>query len=577
MSSPEVALIVSTYERPQHLARCLLSIANQMCDPQQLEVVVTDDGSTDETLEVVRQFAEMVEFRVQFTTHEHDQFRLARCRNEGVCASSAPYLIFLDGDLVVPADFVEQHLAHRRSGVTVVGESCWLDEETTGTIDAAAIQSHDMRSWCSPAEAKRLRWKSIRGVIYGMLRLNGRPRLKGGNVALWREDYERINGYDEEFVGWGEEDTDLRRRLQRSGVRFRSSIHWARTYHLWHSRHSTAKTENEPTHNMQLLASEDRPARCLKGLGESESFEIIGWGAGHETRREFGMNDLHVFETDDWPHQALRFHAADACEATPASEVRQRFDRVVCLNLRERTDRWSQFCRRIEQAAWPFKEPERFFAVDGRVCTPPDWMRNSYAECEGAWGCYQSYVRILEQALLDDVDSLLVLEDDAVFVPGFSEKVAEFLSQVPRDWDHLFFGGEHKQEPTRIGPDLYRCHRVHRTHAHALGRKFIRETYDYLISYPTTNHYVRRGLFGFQDRLRRILRRPKPLFSTSDMERSAHVDHHFGFMHLTGRYNVYAPATWLVGQSAGTSSILEEDVPEKFWSWEDSPLRLAAA
>jgi glycosyltransferase involved in cell wall biosynthesis len=79
--SPEIALLVSSYQRPQHLSRALLSIAMQRRVAGRMEVVVTDDGSTDDTPQVVHDFARSVDFPVRFTTHPHAGFQLCRCRN----------------------------------------------------------------------------------------------------------------------------------------------------------------------------------------------------------------------------------------------------------------------------------------------------------------------------------------------------------------------------------------------------------------------------------------------------------------------------------------------------------------
>ena len=73
---PDVALIVSTYQKPRHLRLSLASIAQQKGVSGKLEVVITDDGSTDETFDVVDRFAATVEFPVTLTTHRHDNFQL---------------------------------------------------------------------------------------------------------------------------------------------------------------------------------------------------------------------------------------------------------------------------------------------------------------------------------------------------------------------------------------------------------------------------------------------------------------------------------------------------------------------
>jgi len=119
----DIAIIVSTYERPQHLARCLESIAVQQGVDGRFEVVVTDDGSRDETLGLVAAAARRSDFPLTFTTHDHAGFQLARCRNEGTAASTAPYLLFTDGDCLLPRDHVWIHLDERRRG-WITGGDC---------------------------------------------------------------------------------------------------------------------------------------------------------------------------------------------------------------------------------------------------------------------------------------------------------------------------------------------------------------------------------------------------------------------------------------------------------------------
>src|SRR5262245_15146495 len=114
MARPEIAVLISSFERPAHLRRALASIAAQKGLRGSLEVVVTDDGSRDETPKIVREFAASVPFPVRMTTHPHDGFQLARCRNEGVAASTADYLLFLDGDCIIPPDHLKIHLDRRR-------------------------------------------------------------------------------------------------------------------------------------------------------------------------------------------------------------------------------------------------------------------------------------------------------------------------------------------------------------------------------------------------------------------------------------------------------------------------------
>ena len=180
-----------------------------------IEVVVTDDGSTDETPEVVHDFARSVDFPVRFTTHPHTTFQLCRCRNEGVAASTAPYLLFLDGDCLLPPDHVAIHLQRRRPGAVRAGTFVRFDEQTSARIDDDVIRRGEFVKWAPAKKLRRMRAKGWRSILYEWVGHPTKPRLAGNNVGIWRSDYERINGYDENFVGWGWEDDDLGRRLRR--------------------------------------------------------------------------------------------------------------------------------------------------------------------------------------------------------------------------------------------------------------------------------------------------------------------------------------------------------------------------
>ena len=271
---PEISILVSSYERPRHLERVLVSIACQKGVLGRIEVVVTDDGSQDDTLDVVNHFAERCSFPIRYTTHAHRGFQLARCRNDGVRASSAAYLLFLDGDCVIPTDHVEQHLKRRRRGVAWSGFCYRLGKVESAGLDMSAVMRGDYLSMPSRSEIAKLRKLALKSRLYSWIRHPTKPRLFGGNIGVWRSDYERVNGYDENFVGWGGEDDDLRMRLRRSGVRIHSILPWTRTYHLWHPPVDSAPASIMDGDNIPYLHRPKRLTRCLNGLVRREATDL---------------------------------------------------------------------------------------------------------------------------------------------------------------------------------------------------------------------------------------------------------------------------------------------------------------
>lgn len=278
--SPEITLLLSTYEKPGHLSRALLSIAQQEGVDGAIELVVTDDGSTDETPHIVEGFAREADFPVRFVTHPHDGFQLSRCRNEGVRAATAPYLLFLDGDCILPPDHVRHHLDRRREGVVMGGDCCRMEREASERIDEEMIRRVGYPSLAPAKELQRLAKRHRKAWFYNLIRHRAKPKLVGNNIALWRKDYERVNGYDERFVGWGCEDDDLRLRLKRAGVRVESILGITFTYHLWHPPHESTPERWREGANVSYLRRPIRMTRCREGLKKLAEDDLIIRRAG---------------------------------------------------------------------------------------------------------------------------------------------------------------------------------------------------------------------------------------------------------------------------------------------------------
>jgi len=221
----------------------------------------------------------------------------------------------------------------------------------------------------------------------------------------------------------------------------------------------------------------------------------------------------------------------------PEQELCGVFDRVVVVNLDRRPDRWARFQEHIASLDWPFREPQRFRAVDGRTVKPPAWWRVG----GGAWGCLQSHLRIIEQALMDELESILILEDDVFFVPDLRARFTRFHSALPDDWHQIYLGGQHlfqrRQPPQPVNEEVLRPFNVNRTHAYALHRRFLTPVYRYLTDYIDHARHPRH-----------------------------HVDHRLGALHETRRFNIYAPTHWLAGQSESHSNIKGKVMPSRLWN-----------
>jgi GT2 family glycosyltransferase len=264
VTAPELAIIVATYQRPRNLGLCLASIARQSIAGSRIEVVVADDGSADETPEVVERFRGAVEFPVQFTSHAHHDFQAGRCRNDGVRVSRAPYLLFVDQDCVLPPDHARVHLGQRRLNAVCGSDAYRLTPtESERLIDHGVIDAR-------PSVSLRERWRVGRdhldAQVNWLLRNPYRPRLAGCDIGMWRSDFERVNGFDHKFSHWGGDDDDLRLRLRQAGVTIRSIRNLTATWHLWHPPAPTKPARWKDGPNVHYLQRRFRLTSCVDGL-----------------------------------------------------------------------------------------------------------------------------------------------------------------------------------------------------------------------------------------------------------------------------------------------------------------------
>jgi glycosyltransferase involved in cell wall biosynthesis len=235
----KVSVVVATYEWPEALDAVLFALSEQTIAG--FDVVVADDGSGHDTAGVVDRWRPAFDGRLQHVRQEDEGFRLGRVKNLGARAASGDFLVLVDGDAVPRRRFVEALRASATPGWFVAGKRLELDRElTTRVLD----ERPPIHRW--PAA----RWLRERGHAQPLAALTPRDRRRPGRKGLpdfvphgnrygsllgvWRADYERANGFDHRFEGWGEEDVDLAVRLGRLGLRCGWPGPQGTLLHLWH-------------------------------------------------------------------------------------------------------------------------------------------------------------------------------------------------------------------------------------------------------------------------------------------------------------------------------------------------------
>jgi len=248
--APFISLIVSTYNHPRELWGVLRSLSNQTTGD--FEVIVADDGSGPETADVVKEWQKRWSGPLIHVWHEDQGFRLAEIRNRAIAASGGEYVVFLDGDCIPARDFVSRHRRLAERGWMVCGHRLMLGEALTEAVLRERLPIEEWTLWQWLGRFRRGGIDRLQPLVHlpdgpwRRVTTRGRPnKVRGCNMAVWRADLLRIDGFDAEFVGWGHEDHDVAARLQLAGVELKDGRWATGVFHLWHE---TADRANEDMH-----------------------------------------------------------------------------------------------------------------------------------------------------------------------------------------------------------------------------------------------------------------------------------------------------------------------------------------
>ncbi|AEB46884.1 glycosyltransferase [Micromonospora maris] len=223
-TTPHASVIIPTYNRADLLRLMLEQLTRQTQPLSDFEVIVSDDGSADDTADVVASFSERLRLKYCFQEDLGDRVSLAR--NRGAAIAEAEILIFLDGGGMLAPDLVERHIsahvgAPRRS---VLGYG-WGYDPRYPALEGLDRDLATMR----PEEvlAKYRDLPAFRDVRHDALaaydfELEAMPLpwqlFFALNVSMRAEDFHAVGGFDESMTGWGGEDLEMGFKLLRAGV-----------------------------------------------------------------------------------------------------------------------------------------------------------------------------------------------------------------------------------------------------------------------------------------------------------------------------------------------------------------------
>jgi len=263
----KLTLIITTYNWPDSLSLVMESIKLQTICPN--EVIIADDGSGKETKDLITNIIKNSDLNIIHSWQEDKGYRASRSRNKAILQSSGDYIILIDGDMILHPNFIQDHIAASEFGFYVQGSRVLLSEmQTKKVLDKKIVNFSFFTS------GLKNRKNSIHSKLLSSIFSNKKNHLRGiksCNMSFYKQDCINVNGFNNDFEGWGREDSEFVVRLINSGVKRKNVRFNAIQFHLWHNEQSRVLFNR----NEQIL--KDAINNCVKwsenGMNSIKDYE----------------------------------------------------------------------------------------------------------------------------------------------------------------------------------------------------------------------------------------------------------------------------------------------------------------
>lgn len=262
ISPSQITVVISTYNHLRPLELCLAGFCQQSIPPK--EILIADDGSGAETRSLLERILPSMPCPCRHLWHEDRGFTKNVILNQALAASTGDYLVLTDADCIPHPRFVEDHASLAEPGFWVQGRRCYLSASTSQSLSAGervrGLRLFLSGQMCGAAKGFRFPFPILK-------RDTGQRGIIGCNMAMWKEDLLAINGWDEEYEGWGlGEDSDLGSRLYHLGRPRKFVYGRGILYHLYHPTLSRDHLPKSQARLDQTILS--KKIRCKKGVDQ---------------------------------------------------------------------------------------------------------------------------------------------------------------------------------------------------------------------------------------------------------------------------------------------------------------------
>ncbi|MFY8187636.1 MAG: glycosyltransferase family 2 protein [Flavobacterium sp.] len=259
---PTCSLVTPTYNWPEALELLLLSILNQTVLPN--EVIIADDGSREDTKVLIEKFQKEFPVPLIHIWHEDVKNRKPRIMNKAIAQAKYDYIIEIDGDIIMHKNFVEDHLNFASKGHYLFGSRVNIQKEILPTIFKEKTTHFHFFSKGIKKRGRTIRLPFL--MNFAKSENKRSKKLRGCNMSFWREDFIKVNGFNEELVGWGIDDSEMIQRLHNLGIQGKRLKNAGIAYHIYHPEQS--KSHIEINLEIERQTTENKITFIEKGINQ---------------------------------------------------------------------------------------------------------------------------------------------------------------------------------------------------------------------------------------------------------------------------------------------------------------------
>ncbi len=236
---PSCSLIAPTYNWTDALELLLISILQQTILPN--EVIIADDGSGLATKNLIEKFQETFPVPLIHIWHDDNQNQKPKIMNKAIARASGSYIIEIDGDIIMNKNFIKNHLNFAEKGFYLFGSRVNIQEKILQSIfDKKTITFN----FFSKGIKKRFRTLHMPIFMkFAQIVHKRSSKLRGCNMSFWREDFIKVNGFNEDLVGWGMDDSELIERFHNINIKGKRLKFAGIVYHIFHKEQDKSQTD----------------------------------------------------------------------------------------------------------------------------------------------------------------------------------------------------------------------------------------------------------------------------------------------------------------------------------------------